>query len=98
MFTIIRGLHSKDFAEISAGTYAYDKVAVYYGYNTYRNDMEYINGIVNAVKFEHPEIKLSNMHVHHFTKYHSAHYDHTFIKILLPVALVKENIHDYTKL
>ena len=95
---IIRCIHSKDFTNIKSGKYEDTKVAVYYGYTTYRCDMEYMNWIAEAVKFEHPEIQRRDMAVYHFTKYHSGHFNQMFIRIILPVEQIKTQMDRYSKL
>lgn len=97
---LIRYINANSFAAIQNGSFTNGKIAVYYGYPTVRVDAEYLNMIVEAVKFENPNILRKNMYIRFLTKYHPDHrpteLDHLFIQVMLPVEQVMKDLSRYT--
>lgn len=94
---ILRMIPNNEFHKIRDGKYRQTYCRVYYGYNCYRNDPEFINDIVQVIKCELPGITNDQMHIHCITMDESiTHYRFTTVQIIMKADDVKKNLSSYT--
>lgn len=94
---VIRGIRYSEFVEIRNCTFSGKTVKVYYGFNTYRNDKEYVDKIKSKIVSEYPHIKESDMEEYLVTTEDSiTHANHTTVAVNVNVSKVRKRLSDYT--
>ena len=99
MERLLRMIPHEQFIAIRNGKYTEPKVPVYFSFNTYRWDIEYINRIVAVIKREHPGIAYRDMNVQTITKKMSnTHAEYRTVQVMLLTSSVQAHLSDYTVL
>lgn len=94
---IMRGIRHNEFVEIRNRTFSGETVKVYYGFNTYRSDPEYIDKIKEKIKSEYPRIAETDMREYFITTEDSdTHANITTVEIEVSVSKVRKRLSDYT--
>ncbi len=95
--SIIRCIKEPEFRKLQNSEFTTEKIRVYYGFDNYRNDVEFIEDIVSVIRKEHSEISLRDMLVHYVDMHESIqHSDFTTVQVMVDVDYIKQNISSYT--
>lgn len=95
--SVIRCIREPEFKKLKNSEFINEKIRVYYGFDNYRNDVDFIEDIVSVIKKEHPDIALRDMLVHYVDMHESIqHSDFTTVQVMVDAVYIKRNISNYT--
>ena len=93
---IIRCLHEDEFRDIRDGKWPHKRIRVYYGFNYYNHDLEYVDKIASVIQQELPGISKRDMEVYEVTTKASIRHAHfTTVKVIIDAEIVRNNFSNY---
>ena len=93
---VIRCIHSVQFRDIKNGSYAFDQVGVYYGFNNYNRTAKQILELIDIIKAEVPGVEMSELNVYEITTAQSDRHAHyTMVQVYVNVDVVRNNLCNY---
>lgn len=96
---LIRCVPSAIFYDISRGTYNFETVRVYFGFDNYRADVEQIVELCEAIMEAYPGVILKNMDVCSISRVQSdRHANQTMVCVPLASEIVRNNLSEYAVL
>ena len=97
MKKVLRMIPNDVFIKIRDGEYKYRFCSVYYGFDCYRDDPQYINDIAKVIKDELQDITNDLMHISCITSDQSVtHVNFTTIRTIIEADDIKKNLSAYT--
>lgn len=95
---VIRCLRENDFRNIQHNTYQPNSVLVFYGFDNYSDDVNYIKKLSEFIKSEIPMLRDEDMHVIHITpKMSIRHANQTMLYVARDSSKVSARLfEDYT--
>jgi hypothetical protein len=94
---IIRAIREKDYCDLRSGVFNQTQVAVYYGCNNYRSDMQQMIEISGKISEENAGIGNEDIHAYQVTRDESVrHASFMMLWCLVDASVVKDNLSNYT--
>lgn len=99
MKKIIRCINYSDLRDIKNGSYASDKVSVYYGFHNYNRTAKQILELIDIIRNEVPGVELDDINVYEITTAQSDRHAHyTMVHVYVKTDMVRKNLIDYIAL
>ena len=93
---VIRCIHNCQLRDIKNGSYAFDKVGVYYGFHNYNRTAKQILELIDIIKAEVPGVEMSDLNVYEITTAQSDRHAHyTMVNVYVDVNVVRNNLDNY---
>lgn len=93
---VIRCIHGCQLRDIKNGSYAFDRVGVYYGFHNYNRTAKQILELIDIIKSEVPNVEMCDLNVYEITTAQSDRHAHyTMVQVDVKTDVIRNNLDSY---